>query len=209
MRWLSIAVPAAVARVYCATEIRLCQAGSNGASDGELVRVGNHQSRSGRDGHCRCCGRHGMRFQMKSSSHCSFLTPAIRPPAHSPAVPAQSVPFKDTVYDHRVAQIVNAWAGFAFQPGTTYDVCKQPGDPSWRGAGTALFVPEQGGVRSLLCADPTPCNDIGPKLTTTLSGSGRIRVLKNFVCRTVMVPSPRLTSPRSSLANSPRRRPAQ
>lgn len=116
MRWLSIAVPAAVARVYCATEIRLCQAGSNGASDGELVRVGNHQSRSGRDGHCRCCGRHGMRFQMKSSSHCSFLTPAIRPPAHSPAVPAQSVPFKDTVYDHRVAQIVNAWAGFAFQP---------------------------------------------------------------------------------------------
>jgi hypothetical protein len=49
------------------------------------------------------------------------------------------------------------------QPGTTYDVCEQPGDHFGRVAGFALDVPEQGRVRILRCADLTPCSDVGPE----------------------------------------------
>jgi hypothetical protein len=65
-------------------------------------------------------------------------------------IDARLVPLQNTVHDHRVAQIMNAWPGAPLQrlqPGAPNDVNKQPGD-NFRcvTASAALLVPEQSGT---------------------------------------------------------------
>src|SRR4029077_6330226 len=65
-------------------------------------------------------------------------------------VDARLVPFEDPVHDHRVPQVVQARTCSPlrrFQPGTAYDVNKQPSDGLFRIVGATLLVPEQARAR--------------------------------------------------------------
>ena len=109
-------------------------------------------------------------------------------------IDAGPVPFEDPVHDHRVAQVVETRTGSpraGLQLSPANDVDEQPSDGLlgvyWC---TALLVPEQAGSRILRCSGTAPCIDIGAEARPSrCRDNGRILVLKNLVCRIVIVPA--------------------